>query len=279
MDKKDSNNLFSELNKKGKIYFLFLFFLTFFAFFLDLIAYRILKSEGNFFIEILIKYIFYYFTNQTILFILLILASFFLKIRNKKKYSFFIFASVVDILLTFFIYNLFLGTIWDEKKSDFFAFFYNLKKQPFLILDFVSWKKDLFIFSIFQHFLIPILYFIFFLFYIPFSFKKIKQIFYTFLHPIIYLSFFYIFLFFFSNFCLINKNDIKKCLLPYPSIQCPYHGYIFNEINIFNLNKETKIFVLFRILILFFIFSFFFILVFISKNKFNERKFNNNKNY
>ncbi|KAB8122088.1 MAG: hypothetical protein BGWL_c0030 [Candidatus Phytoplasma cynodontis] len=268
--------LFSKLNKKGKFCFLFLLIITIFVFFVDIFLSIMEKNYDNFFSSVILKYVLFYFTNETILFVLIILFSFFVKIKNKEKYSIFIFSCAVDVIITFLVYNLFLHPFWNQKKSDFLNFYYKLKDNynDFFILS--NWRSKIPIISIFQHFIIPLFYFILFYFFIPFSFKKMKNIFYTFIHPILYLLFFFICLFFIPEGC----NQIS-CFFPYPSIQCAYHGTFLNEILFYSFHKGDKIVVFLRILVLFCFFSIFFVFLFNKKNSYNKsffKKYKKNKN-
>lgn len=131
--------------------------LTFFTFIFDIYLYTFRKD-----IELYRYYRrFKYFTNQTVFSILLILFSFFVKIKNKKIYSFFIYGTIVNGLLTFFVYNLLLHPFYDS--------------EHFIIMKFINSNKPeeelKYFISSLQHIFIPLIYFFFFLLHY-FRFKK-----------------------------------------------------------------------------------------------------------
>ncbi|WAN63022.1 hypothetical protein RS022_00030 [Candidatus Phytoplasma rubi] len=246
------NSLFSEFDFKIKIYFLFLLILTFFTFIFDIYLYTFGKD-----IELYRYYSrFKYFTNQTVFSILFILFSFFVKIKNKKKYSFFIYGTIVNGLLTFFVYNLLLFPFYDSEK--------------FIIIKFINSSKPeelKYFISSLQHIFIPLIYFFLFFFYIPLDLKKIKEIYYSFFHPILYLFTFFII----SCFYRECEEDLKKCWFPYPNIQCPNHGWFLFKNKEYGSMFSKLIIVFVRLSILFFLFSILFVLIFIGKRKFNKK--------
>ncbi|MDV3195928.1 MAG: hypothetical protein Q8885_00110, partial [Candidatus Phytoplasma stylosanthis] len=243
---------------------LFLLFLSIYSFFGGLIV----SKETPF------SNIYFYFTYQTIITILLVLISFFFKFKNRKIYSIFIFLTVVNSLLTFLVYNLILFPIWQKEKNIFLIFLEKYRESD------KKWENILLeknFFSILQHFFLPICFFLFFFFFIPFSLKKIRYYFYTFLHPIIYLSIFFLI----HSFDILGKNkncsnnifnEKEECWLPYPNIQCIYHGKVFFNVDVKELTNTNLFFLNFlvfsRIIILTFFFSFLFILIFEFKKRF-----------
>ncbi|WP_341266572.1 hypothetical protein [Candidatus Phytoplasma fraxini] len=125
------------------------------------------------------------------------------------------------------------------------------------------------IISVSQHVLVPLFYFILFFFFIPFSFKDFKRFFFVLLHPLLYLMWFYFQLLFMNGSC--ESQHPENCWLPYPNIQCNIHGTVLFKCD------DNKIWVLTRIIILCFVFSLLFFKIFLLKNKFNEKYFNNKK--
>lgn len=265
---KKINSLFKIFNFKTKIYFLFLFLLTFYTFVIDIIKY--VNEENYFFRRFL-----YYFTNQTIFSILLILFSFFFKIKNKKKYSIFIFVVAVNTLLTFFVFNFFLHPFWhtgyDQKT-----------KQLNILIKFMTkrekgcyWFFDKNFISSLQHIFIPLFYFVFFFFFLPFKLDKLKEKIYIFAYPLIYLFIFFLISLFSKQTTLYCKNqidqNIKSCWFPYPNIQCPVHGNVlFNNIS-FDSHFCSHIIVLSRIVVLTLFFAIFFLFIFDLKTKINKK--------
>ncbi|WP_238055156.1 hypothetical protein [Candidatus Phytoplasma ziziphi] len=252
MIKKDNkiNSLFSQFDFKIKIYFLFLLILTFFTFISDIYLYFL---EG-------FKYYdrFKYFTNQTVFSILLILFSFFKKIKNQKIYSFFIYGTIVNGLLTCFVYNVLLFPFYDSEKFIIMKFIKSIIKSNF---------KLKYLISSLQHIFIPFIYFFLFFFFIPFDLKRIKEICYSFSHPVLYLFTFFII----SCFYTKCDQDIHKCWLPYPNIQCPDHGWVLFDNEKYEHTFSKLIIVFLRLFILFFLFSIIFIFIFICKSKFNKK--------
>ncbi len=271
IEKKELNFL-NTLNPKGKKLFYFVLSLTIFTILADVITFfnNFQAEEGNFFCkEVFFRYL-KYFTFQMNIAVLLILLSFFLKIKNKKFHSLLIIIIMVDALLTSFIYNLFLHPVWIYESSDFVQI---IKKEN--SVDRISCAL-----SISQHVLIPFSYFILFFFFVPVNFNNFRKIFLTFIHPILFLSFYYLLLFTPNKGYRNCKKGGDKCFFPYPNIQCHkkhfYHGKeikkLFGEPLFFITNIGRKPSVFFRILILTFFFSFLFFFVLYFKNKFNDKK-------
>ncbi|TVY12221.1 hypothetical protein [Candidatus Phytoplasma pini] len=239
-------SFFSDFNSVGKVYFLFILFITFLTFIFNII---VKMKTISFSFAVILEILFFYFTDQTILSVFLILLTFFFRIRNYKKfYYFLIFSVVVNVLLTFLVYNMVLFPFW--------------KKQNIFNIYLIEENQEIsFIINFSQHFLIPLLFFLFFLFFIPLD-LNLKKIIFTFLHPIIYLMCWCIKLYNESGCC-----SFEKCKIPYRKILCPQKGdFLVENFWIFK-GKEM---VLFRILILFCIFSIFFYFVFRFKNFYNN---------
>ncbi|QTX02573.1 hypothetical protein LFWB_0030 [Candidatus Phytoplasma luffae] len=245
-------SLFNTFGFKTKIYFLFLLILSIITLGMDI--YRNLETIWWY------KKMYFYFTNQTILFILLTLISFFLKIKKEKIYSLFIYASAVNSLLTFLVYNFFLFPIYTENN----IFQKSYKDDPHHIK---------FISNNLQHIFLPLLYFFFFLFFIPFSINRIKKFFLIFLHPFIYLFIYLLINIFYSyNGDITCKVDGNKCYLPYPNIQCHIHGRVFFDAKKIFINPQERYFlsnflVFIRIIIMGAGFSLIFIYIFYFKTK------------
>lgn len=257
-------SLFTTFNFKAKIYFLFLFLLTFYTFVIDIIKY---VNEENYFVGRFL----YYFTIQTIFSILLILFSFFLKIKNKKKYSIFIFIVAVNALLTFFVFNLFLRPFWCIGSNQ-------ETKQLNILVKFMAkrekncyWFFDKNFISSLQHIFIPLFYFVFFFFFLPFKLDKLKEKIYTFAHPLIYLFIFFLISLFSKQAATLKcEKNIKSCWFPYPNIQCPVHGNVFFEKS-FDSHVYSHIIVFSRIVVLTLFFAIFFLFIFYLKMKLNKK--------
>ncbi|WP_323847722.1 MAG: hypothetical protein Q2306_00015 [Phytoplasma sp.] len=246
---KELFSLFSFFSFKTKIYFLFTLILTFFTIIVDLI----IKINKYGYTLKVIKNFFKFFTNHTILSILLILISFFFKIKNKKKHSFFCFLVLVNALLTFFVFNLFLSKYNSANDKPYVMHpiikIFNREELKFNIINSL------------QHVFIPLFYFILFFFFIPFSLKGYKIILLTYINPFLYLLTFALYLFFIGNVDCCSSS--KCCWLPYPNIQCNIHGEV--------IFGSGTFFVFVRIMILSFLFGIFFFLIFLLKNKFNKK--------
>ncbi|MGE9276304.1 MAG: hypothetical protein ACQKHC_00155 [Candidatus Phytoplasma pruni] len=272
IEKKKLNFLNMLKNPKGEKLFYFVLFITLFTILSDIITFFIFSKQekGIFFCkEVFLRYL-KYFTFQMNIAVLLILLSFFLKIKNKKIHSLLIIIIMVDALLTTFIYNLFLHPFWTPESSDFVQIIRNNNLEDRI------WRA----LSISQHVLIPFSYFVLFFFFIPVNFNNFRKIFLTFIHPILFLSFYYLLLFSPNKGYRNCKKGGDKCFFPYPNIQChKQHSYRGKEINklfgeplfdMRNIGGKTAVF--FRILILTFFFSFLFFFVLYFKNKFNDKK-------
>lgn len=263
--KKEENfNLFSRLSIKGKIYFFIVLFFTIYTIFVP----YFFKNKD---ISLVLRSYLFFFTNQTILTVFLLLISFFFNIPFKysKIYFIFNFIVLVNSLLTSIFYNTIIEPLWEE----------NLWKEIFssncknTLLKEMFTKEGYFLkTTMFQHLYVTFFGFpLFFLFFVPFSInlKKKKDVFCTFLHPIIFLSIYYVIMLFF------RCKDENKCYFPYPMVQCPKHFKLsfLNETFIAKLKDVLggmEIVVLMTLIVFFVIFAFFFIFVFYLKNKFNK---------
>ncbi|MFR0367906.1 hypothetical protein [Candidatus Phytoplasma palmae] len=262
--KSKNNSLFSSLSYSGKIVFCFILFITIFTFLIDIQASYYLKKLN--FLQI-IRGEMFFFTKQTILLILIVLVFFLFNIKNRQLYSYIIFISIVDALIICSVYNTVLSAIWST-KSDIYKFLIFFQKNNFEFgQNFLHQMYESHFISIFQHLLVPFIYFLFFLFFVPLHLKINRKIFYTFMHCLGYLFFWFLCLFFVQG-CQENISASSDCWLPYFTIQCPVHGELFGK-KIFGFSD--KLAVLIRIFLLTITFTFIFTIIFYLKENFNKK--------
>ncbi|MDO8063970.1 hypothetical protein [Candidatus Phytoplasma bonamiae] len=265
--KNDSVNV---LNIKNKFIFKLLLFLLIFTIFSDIFI--IIFYKVNIFnIKNIFKKIFYhyrFFTNQMILSILFISYVFSVGMKNKEKQKIFVLITLVNALLTFFVYNMVLAPIWTQ-YNDFNVFFNYFQKNIFFNENFFKNIYDSHFLSIIQHTIIPLTFFIIFI-YLQISKIKNKEIFLSFIHPLIYLFFYFLCLLEPLKTFLDVNCTFDKCWFPYPNIQCDYNLHknkIFGE-PILGINYFSgKIAVFLREFFLFILFAVFFYIIFKVKNK------------
>ncbi|UQV27214.1 hypothetical protein H7686_0002625 [Candidatus Phytoplasma asiaticum] len=266
---KNPFNLYNN-NIRNKFIFKLLLFLVIFTIFSDI--YIIVYYKVNVFdIKKIFKQIFFhyrFFTNQMILSILYILCTFLVGMKNKERQKKIILIVLVNSLLTFFVYNMILAPIW-KKYNDFNIFCNYLRQNIFYNENFFQNIYESHFLSIIQHTIIPLTFFIIFI-YLKISKIKIKEIFISFIHPLIYLFFFFLCLLEPLKTCLGVHCTSNKCWFPYANIQCDYNLHenkIFGE-PILGINYFSgKIAVFIREFVLFILFAAFFYIIFEIKNK------------
>ncbi|MDO7983531.1 MAG: hypothetical protein Q8764_00895 [Pigeon pea little leaf phytoplasma] len=267
---KYKSNSVNFLNIKNKFIFKLLLFLLIFAIFSDIFIIIFYKVD-IFDIKKIFKKIFFhyrFFTNQMILSILSILCIFLVGMENKEKQKIFVLITLVNSLLTFFVYNMILAPIWTE-YNDFNVFWNYFQKNIFFNSKFFKNIYESHFLSIIQHTIIPLNFFIIFI-YLQISKIKTKEIFLSFIHPLIYLFFYFLCLLEPLKTFLDVNCTFDKCWFPYPNIQCDYNLHktkVFGE-PILGINYFSgKIAVFLREFVLFILFSVFFYIIFRIKNK------------